>query len=415
MTDAAHPVRNHPLARRMLLVAFLMQSTMVACLYGPFTIMLSAVETRTHATRAITALGITLVSLTSGLLAPLAGYLVERFSLRLLAIIGLSLTAMGYALLAVSPGIHAYLLAYGLLIGPGACLSITVVPTVLITRWFAVHRGRALGMLHMPILSMITPLIVVRLLDQYGLPTDYLFLTALIATVIAAAAFIIDRPPADYDASTASGRGASPPTRKSHGLLLMLRRPVFWALSLSTTCVLASAITLGTHLVPMVTQWGITHMQAATLVSAGSLASIMGALFFGWLADRIGGARTIVLICVSSIAMWGLMLLHPAFPLLIGLVALFGLNMAGVVPAFTLSLSKIFTKEDFGPAYGAGSFVFQGLSPVMAPVAGVIYARTGAYTNTIYLLTVILALGMLLALSAGAARSMQPTAAPNAP
>src|SRR5450432_1999680 len=112
MTDIAQPTQNHPLSRRMLLVAFLMQTTMVACLYGPFTIMLSAVETRTHATRGITSLGITLVSLTTGLLAPLGGCLVERLSLRLLGIVGLSLTAMGFAILTVSPSIHAFLIAY---------------------------------------------------------------------------------------------------------------------------------------------------------------------------------------------------------------------------------------------------------------------------------------------------------------
>jgi hypothetical protein len=234
----------------------------------------------------------------------------------------------------VSPSIHAFLIAYGLLIGPGACLGITVVPSVLVTRWFAVDRGRALGILHMPILSMITPLIVVRLLDQYGLPTDYLFLTALVATVIAAAVFIVDRPPADYRPSVHGGRGAIPSVQNRRGLLAIVRWPVFWTLSLSTTCVLASGIMLGTHLVPMVTQWGITHTQAATLVSVGSLASILGAVFFGWLADKVGGARTIMLICVLCIAMWGFMLLHPAFPALIGLIALTGVNVAGVVPAF---------------------------------------------------------------------------------
>jgi MFS family permease len=398
MIDAADAGKNHPLARRMLVIAFLMQATNVACLYGPFTIMLSAVETRTHASRAVVSLGITLVSLITGLLAPVGGYLVERFSLRVLGIVGLSLTALGYGLLAVSPGIHAFLLAYGLLIGPGVCLGNTIVPSVLVTRWFAVNRGRALGILHMPILSMITPLIVVRVLDRYGLPTDYLLLAALIAITIAGAAFIVDRPP---------GYSASATTRNNRGLLTILRWPVFWTLSLATTCVLASGIMIGVHLVPMVTQWGITHTQAAALVSVGSVAAIAGAVFYGWLADRIGGAPTIVWICASCIVMWGLMLLHPAFPPLIALVALTGVNVAGVVPAFTLALSKIVPREEFGAAFGAGSLVFMALSPLMVPVAGVIYTRTGGYTQAIYLLAAILAVGMLLALFAGAARTIE--------
>jgi MFS family permease len=386
----------------MLIVAFLMQTTVIACLYGPFTIMLTAVEARTHAARDVTSLGIMLTSITIGLLAPVAGYLAERFSLRLLAILGLLLSAMG------SPGIPAFLVAYGLLIGPGACLSTIVMPSVLVTRWFNVNRGRAFGIIHMPIASMITPVIVVYLLKKYGLPTDYMFLAALITLVIIPTMFIIDRPPGSYAPPAAVKALGGVPSTKATGIVPIISRPGFWTLSLATTCVLASGITLGTHLVPMVTQWGVPVTQAASLVSVGSLASIAGAFVFGWLADKIGGARTIAVNCISSIVLWGLMLLHPGYLALAAIVALSGLNMAGVVPAFTLTLSKIFGKQKFGPAYGIGAFIFMLLSPCVVPVVGAIFVRTGAYTDAILMLMVILAAGMLLALAADVRRTPYP-------
>lgn len=393
-----------PLARRMLIIAFLMQSTTVACLYGPFTVMLTAVEERTHAGRDVTSLGMMLVSLSSGLLSPLAGYLSQRLSLRLLAIVGLSLSAMGYALLAASSSIVAFLAAYAVLIGPGSCLCNLVVPSVLVTRWFSVHRGRALGILHMPIVAMITPIVVVHLLERYGLPTDYLFLVGLIVLLVIPALFIIDRPSRFDGVLDPAPAQALPQATQRRTLIPVISRPVFWALSLATACVLASGMTLGTHLVPMVTQWGIPKTQAATLVSFGSLGSIAGALLCGWLADMIGGARTIALICLSCAAMWGLMLLHPSYVPLAVVVGMSAVGLAGVVPAFTLTLSRIFPAEGFGSAFGAGNLVFMALSPTMAPIAGSIFVRTGAYTDVILLLIAILAAGVVLAVSAGALR-----------
>jgi MFS family permease len=391
----------------MLIVAFLMQTTVVSCLYGPFSIMLTTVETRTHSTRDVTSLGMMLVSITSGLLAPVAGNLAERFSLRLLAIFGLLSSALGYALLAASSSIQVFLVVYGLLIGPGVCLSAIVMPSVMVTRWFNVNRGRALGIVHMPILSMITPVIVVYLLKKYGLPTDYLFLAALIALIVLPALFIIDRPSGSYAPPAAVNPNGTPAGRFA-GIVPIIRRPVFWALSLATTCALASGITLGTHLVPMVTQWGVPVTQAASLVSFGSLASIAGALVFGWLADKMGGARTIAVNCISSIALWALMLLHPGYLALAAIVALAGLNVAGVLPAYALTLSRIFGKQKFGPAYGAGTFVFMSLSPCVVPIVGAIFVRTGGYTDAILLLMAILAAGMLLALAADVRRTPYP-------
>ncbi len=404
-------LNSSPVSRdawRMLVIAFLIQSTTVACLYGPFTILLTAVEQRTGAGRNVTSMGIMLVSLVSGLLAPVAGYLSQRVSLRLLAIVGLLLSAAGYALLASTSNIRVFLAAYGLLIGTGACLSTIVVPAVLVTRWFNAHRGRALGILHMPIMAVITPLIVVRLLDRYGLPTDYLFLAALCTIIVIPSLFIIDHPPG------ALGTTDTPrnPTRgtKGAGLVPIISRPVFWALSLATASVIASGITMGTHLVPMVTQWGVPKTQAATLVSLGSLASIAGALLFGWLAEKTGGARTIALICLLCGSMWGLMLLHPGYLALAAIVGVSALCLAGVVPAFTLTLSRIFARESFGPAFGVGTLVFMGLSPSMAPITGAIFVRTRAYTDAIILLIILLAVGTLLALSATAMGRAHPLA-----
>jgi MFS family permease len=395
---------NHPLAKRALLVAFALQATSAACLYAPFSILLTAVEARTGAGRDLSSLGMLLVSLASASLAPLAGHLASRLPLRILAAVGALLCSLGYATMAVIPNIYAYLGAYGLLVGPGVALSGIVVPAVLVTRWYRVGRGRALGILHMPLIALVSPIVVSWLLKGFGASAAYFFLAGLMAANLLLLPFLRDRPP---EGLPQVGAVQARPDRG--GLRRIAAIPAFWALSLATTAVLASAAAINTHLVPMVTQWGVSDAQAASLLSFGALAGAAGAYLFGWLADRLGGAVTLALCCLDTGLLCAVLLLHPGYPMLIAFIALFGLNVAGAVPAFTLALSRICDPPAFGAAFGLGSFVFMVLSPFMTPIAGAIFVRGGSYAPALIILVALAFVGMALSLlSGGASRGPAP-------
>jgi MFS family permease len=394
---------NHPLAWRALLVAFILQGTTVACLYGPFTVLLSAVEARTGAARDLSSLGMLLVSVSSALLAPVAGRVANRLSLRLLAVVGAMLGSLGYALMALVPNVYAYLAAYGLLIGPGMSLSGMIVPSMLVTRWYRRDRGRALGILHMPLLSLVSPLAVTFLLKSFGAGAAYFFLAGLMAVNLLLAPFLLDRPPGGAPAEPENAGVGEHPTASRHSLGQIAGVPAFWALSLATAAVIASGSTITTHLVPMVRQWGVTDTQAASLVSIGALAGAAGAYIFGWLADKLGGARALALCCFDTAVLCAVLLLQPGYLVLAPVLALLGLHLAGAVPVFTLALSKAFGPNAFGAAFGLGSFVFMALSPIMAPVAGAIFVRLGSYAPALIVLIVLLFVGMALAIAGSGA------------
>jgi len=149
----------------------------------------------------------------------------------------------------------------------------------------------------------------------------------------------------------------------------------------------------------MVKPWGVGDTQIATLPMAGALAGALGAVAFGWLADRLGAARTLALCACDTALLCAVFLLHPSYPVLLPLVGLLGLHLAGAVPALTLALSRIFGQESFGAAFGLSTFVFMVLSPFVTPIAGVIFSRFHTYAPALILLIALLVAGMALALA----------------
>src|SRR4051812_47522517 len=105
---------NHPLARRMAVIAFLTNNIKIGKLWGSFSVLLSAVETRLGVGRVLSTLGVPLVNLAMAVCAPIVGIIATRYSLRLLMLIGAILSTAGFALFAASSSYRLYLLGYGL-------------------------------------------------------------------------------------------------------------------------------------------------------------------------------------------------------------------------------------------------------------------------------------------------------------
>jgi hypothetical protein len=81
---AAAGARNHRLALRMAVIAFLGRNIAIACNYGSFSVLLTPVEARLGIGRELSVLALPLVSLATAVFAPIIGTVASRYSLRLL-------------------------------------------------------------------------------------------------------------------------------------------------------------------------------------------------------------------------------------------------------------------------------------------------------------------------------------------
>ena len=386
--SAAEPTesvgKNHPLALRMAVIAFINQNITIACIWGSFSVMLGAVEARLGVGREQSTLAVPVLNLATALLAPVVGMLATRLSLRMVMLAGAALSTAGFALLSVTASYPLYLVAFGLLLGPGMAIGVILPPT-LVTRWFVTNRGRALGIVSTPVVIAVMPLVATWMLQAHGLPLTYAMLAGLSAVSVVANLFIKDRPPgAEAVAAAGDGHGAHGPA--AAGALSMpqlLRSPRFWALTLAFMASAAGSIVLTAHMAPMARSWGLSATLAATLLSVQSLVGIGGTVLFGWIADKLGGALALALVVFDAALLWLLLLLHPPFAALIVVVGLIGLHGAGAVPVLSVALSEAFGRESFSRAFGLANLVNLPVSVLCVPAAAMIYARTGSYAGAI--------------------------------
>jgi MFS family permease len=403
--DSGQP--NHPLATRMAVIAFLNQNITIGCLWGSFSVLLTSVEAHLSVGRELSTLAAPAVNLATAVFAPLTGVLAARLPIRLIMLVGAILSVAGYMLLALTASFPLYILAYGLLLGPAMAAIGVILPATLVTRWFSSNRGRTLGIVSTPIVVALVPLAATWMLQAHGLAAAYMMLAAISAICIVANLFVLDQPPGSH-ANAETSTAAHGPTAAGEGgisVAALLRMPRFWAIVIAAAASFCSSIILTSHMVPMAAAWGISASLAATLLTAQSLAGIAGGLFFGWIADRIGGMLTLAILLLDTAILWALLLLQPPFAAAIIIIALVGVHGAGVLPVFGVTLSEAFGRENFSRAYGIANLINLPFSVICVPAAAMVYARTGSYTGAIIGEGLFLLLGAILVFLARKSRA----------
>jgi MFS family permease len=405
--SAAPAARNDPRAVRMAIIAFLQYNLTLACIWGSFSVLLSAVETRLGVGRQLSTLAVPVLNLATAGLAAVVGALATRTSMRLVMVVGAAFAVAGFALLALTRSYALYLVAYGALIGPAMAVAVVMAPT-LVTRWHRVNRGRTLGLVTTPVAVAVLPLLSNWMLQAHGVAATYAMLAGLAVVPLLAALFVAEPPAEAQSAPAQAAHGHAPATGAASpagaGVAQIARAPQFWAFAAAFMTSAAGAIVLTAHMVPMARAWGYSATLAATLLSAQSFAGMAGTVVFGWIADRLGSARAFGLLVFDTAVLWCLLLLPLPFPLALALVAAIGVHGAGAVPVMSAALSEAFGAESFSRAYGLANLVNLPVSVVCVPAAAWAYARTGSYAAVIVTVAAMSLLAALFVLTAGGAR-----------
>jgi MFS family permease len=386
----------------MALLGFISFNLTMASMWGSFGVLITAIEAKMGVGREVSSLAAPVVMIAVALLAPLAGAVSGRVSLRLLMMIGSIMGAAGFALLAVASNIEVLLLGYGLLIGPAVCLCGAVLPPTLVTRWFISGRGRALGFVHLPVALVAAPLICAFVLRRYGLSAVYIMMSAVMVLNLVAQAFVQDYPPRTDGATLKGAKTEATNLGPATSEVLWQKR--FWPMTIANASNIAGSVMLSAHLVPMAMGWGVEATKAASLLTLMSLAGLVGPVMFGWLADRYGGRVMQFIMCANSAVLWSILLTQPSFPILAAVIALFGLHSAGAVPTYGVALSEEFGQASFARAFGLGNMVSLPFTVLAVPLAASVYVRSGPYREALVIQSAFFLVAALLVLVVGARR-----------
>jgi len=225
-----------------------------------------------------------------------------------------------------------------------------------------------------------------------------LVVTAVLALTVAVALQAV-RAAWDDDRRPGARRQGTPLA----GLTVVWRHPPLRALALMTFCFAAVQLCLSTFLVTLLVEGLERSLVLAGAVASGvQIAGAVGRVFWGWLADRLGGGlatlAAIGLISFGCALVTGAM--TPAWPLwpLVGVLVVFGVSAIGWNGVFLAEVARLCPPGQVGAATGGALFftfggvavgpaLFSALVPVLGGYA-VTFPAIGlfALTGTVLIL-----------------------------
>ncbi len=286
------------------------------------------------------------------------------------------LQTSGFALGAMTGNVWTLAIVQGLLIGVGAAISFG--PLIAdVSHWFSRHRGIAVGAAASGnyLAGVFWPLLLKEVMEVGDWRDAYLVVAAISLVTLVPLAFLLKRrlPSHVFDAASSAGGGS--------GLLQIDISPRLLLILLSiagVSCCVAMSMPQ-VHIVAYCADLGFGVATGAEMLALMVGGGVVSRLASGFLADYIGGVRTLLL---GSFLQCLALFLYIPFNGLASLYIvslIFGLSQGGIVPAYAIII------REYLPARVAGERV--GLVIMMTVIgmalggwiSGLIYDLTGSY------------------------------------
>jgi MFS family permease len=318
----------------------------------------------------------TLTMLGFGLGGILMGRMSDRYGVMLPVLISAVCLGAGFVGAGASATLWQFSLAHGLLIGLLGC-SATFAPLVADTSlWFSRHRGTAVGIVASGnyLAGAIWPPLLQHYFDTVGWRTTYMAIGVFCLVAILPLAFVLRRrPPAQVVAASAPAQAfAARPLGYSPNTLLL-----FLSVAGVACCVAMSMPQV--HIVAYCGDLGYGAARGAEMLALMLGFGIVSRLASGWISDRIGGLRTLLL----GSALQGLALaLFLPFEGLVSLYvvsALFGLFQGGLIPSYAIIIREYFSPREAGARLGIVLMATLFGMALGGWMSGVLFDLTGSY------------------------------------
>lgn len=321
---------------------------------------------------------------------PLIGIAIDRYSVRLLMTLGCVLSAAGLYGIAQTNSITTFNIAFGITMALSMGLMSSMTGSAVVSRWFTVNRGKALGIAAMgtSLGGVIIPVLLTLWVESYGWRGalhNTALLTLLVVTPIVW--FTIRNRPSDLNlhpdgvekAPAMPGVTAASAVAVGMGDILRLRS--FWLIGLSMGMVFAAFATMLTNLAPYASRLGVSEGAIATMIALLSIGGLVGKLAFGTAADRINLKYGLWMAHVLLLIAFGILLMEPPYWLLLVAAVCFGLSTGGLLPVWNAMIAKVFGVDSFGRTMGMmGPLITLCIMPAYA-VVGRLFDSTGSYST----------------------------------
>ena len=306
------------------------------------------------------------------------GMLADRWGPRMVCMTGMVFIAMGLFLTSLAQSLTTVYLSYGLLVGLGIAFVYT--PSIACVQpWFNKRRGLASGIASAGVGAgtLILPVVVSYLLIEVNWREALQMMSAGVLLIGLTAGFLLKRAP------NLSGNTSGP----LPGLTLSatLKTPSFKWLYMGTLLGAPVMFVPFAHISAAARDAGVPDAQAVGLVGLIGLGSLEGRFAIGWLADRMGRIKTLMLmqgLMGLSYLVWA----GAQDPWMFAVFALwFGLSYGSIVSLLPAICMDLFGGRAVSAIIGT-LYTGAALGNLLGPVlAGQVFDMTQSYALVIWI------------------------------
>lgn len=371
---------------RIVAVAFVCDFVATGFLFYSYGVLFKAVAADFGGSRLGVGAGLMLVNIVSGMAAPFLGRAIDRLPIRRIMLTGALVSATGFALLSRVEALWQYYLVLAAFIGLGNLGMSNITTASLVVNWFAARRGLALGIATVGVSAsgVLMPPVATWLVAEVGWRGAYLaYAAGTLALVVPLVARVVVTRPEEMDLQP---DGAAPPqpgdavvAERTWRTRELLGQPAFWSLVVAFGVGMFAVAGMLTHMIPYVTDLGVSPWRAAAILSLSAACGIGGKFFFGNLADRRDGRVAVWVSLGAQLVGLALFARGGGAASLSLAAAVFGFGMGGMVPLSATLTAQAFGRLSYGKAMGLLRPFQVPANAMGVPFAGWVHDQTGSY------------------------------------
>lgn len=388
----------------MVGVAMAVDFFSVGFAFQSYPVIQMQLESELQLSRFLTTLTLPIFMLSSAVLFPIAGKILDTFSIKNILCFGGLIYSFSLISFYFTSSYLSFILIFALPLALGSVLLGNLSTSKLVSQWFNQKTGRALGIaaVGVSLAGFIFPLITQYfLMDIMGLSWRevYLCYGLLLLTVITPVIWltVIDHP---EDVNQVVDGTLGDEEKEIEGVNWkigsLLKDRNFWVLSFVFGLQFCAMFAVLSHITLFAADKG-WESQAAFIFSMYAIPAVISKILFGWLVEKNLNPKLAV---SASLILQGagiVLILFCNTPYQLACVmALFGFGGGAALPLSNILFAKIYTPMSFGRSRGLSQPIIAIFQAGGVPIAALLYQNYGNYDLAFGSLSALLIIALVL-------------------
>lgn len=336
---------------------------------------------------------------------PIAGKLMSKYNIRLVLIIGIILQAGSFAMFGLMNSVWGWYL-FCIPMSIGSVFVAQMAGPILINNWFKKHNGLAMGIMVASggLFGAILQPMAGNLIASNGWRYTYIFLGVLVMAIVIPTVLLTIRmapqqkglqPLGIAEEKNNDEKNNKQVEAKGVKASVALKSSAFYALLIFFFFV-TSIGSFGQFVAPFAMNLGYNISFAGSAMGGWQIGTLIGALTFGILTDKIGAKNTAIFAMILGLVPVMMLITVATKPVMFNIaIAIFGFIVASIGTLGPLLTTALFGNKEYGQIYSTAVIGLAIAGMVALPAYGYIAQLTGSYTAILYAVAIMMIINVI--------------------